>query len=115
MFTTHTLIDQLSTNPQSVSFQDVMALIDDEYSFTPTAFKNGSQQNQAGENNGSCKILSFAQLNNLPQELTLHLFGDFYRLDVLNNPEGNDHQNIRQFILNGWEGVSFASSALVKK
>ena len=51
-------------------------------------------------------------MNQLDQSQTLNLFGDYYRLDVLNNPEGTDHQNIRNFMEQGWEGVSFQSPAL---
>ena len=115
MLTSKTLLEQLKSQPESVAFQDTIAVIDKEYSFTPTAFSNGTQQNQANENNGSCKILSFAQLHSVPSALVPHLFGDFYRKDVLENPEGADHQNIRQFILNGWEGVSFSAVALTEK
>ena len=45
------------------SFQETIAFIDENYHFTPTAFKNGNQHNNANENNGSCKIFAFAKLN----------------------------------------------------
>ncbi len=115
MLTSQTLIEQLNTQPETVAFQDVIAVIDNEYTFTPTAFTNGEQKNGANENNGSCKILSFAKLNQLSSESTLHLFGDFYRKDVLEHPTATDHQNIRQFILNGWNGVAFEGQALTVK
>lgn len=115
MLTTNTLLEQLANAADTVTFQDVIAVIDNEYEFTPTAFKNGEQANQANENNGSCKILSFAQLNNLSQADTLQLFGDFYRKDVLENSAGTDHQNIRQFIQHGWDGVVFEGQALSAK
>nr|WP_264371791.1 HopJ type III effector protein [Shewanella donghaensis] len=91
-----------------------MALIEAHYEFTPNAFTNGKQVNVAGENSGSCKLFSFAHSHQLTQLQTLRLFGQYY-LDVLNTPEGNDHQNIRQFIINGWAGVSFSQSALALK
>jgi hypothetical protein len=47
------------------SFPETIAYIDENYTFTPTTFKNGNQINNAGENNGSCKIFAFSQLNNL--------------------------------------------------
>lgn len=115
MLTTQTLLEQLANAPESVAFQDTIAVIDSEYEFTPTAFQNGSQVNQANENNGSCKIFSFAKLNNISEASVLHLFGDFFRKDVLENPEGTDHQNIRQFMLNGWDGVKFEGVALTSK
>jgi len=42
----------------------------------------------------------------------LALFGDYYRSDVLKNPEGSDHQNIRNFMHKGWAGVTFKGEAL---
>lgn len=96
------------------SFTETIAFIDENYDFTPTTFKNGNQINNAGENNGSCKIFAFAQLNLLNKEETLSLFGDFYR-DVLNTPEASDHQNIRNFMIFGWDGIEFEGVALVRK
>ena len=75
------------------SFPETIAHIDENYHFTPTTFKNGNQINNAGENNGSCKIFAFALLQQFTKEETLSLFGDFYQ-DVLNSPEATDHRNI---------------------
>lgn len=86
------------------SFQDFIAYIDENYHFIPTAFKNGNHYNQAGENNGSCKVFSFAKLEQLNQVETLTLFGQYYQ-NVLNTPEGTDHQNIRNFMVFGWDGI----------
>jgi len=93
------------------SFPETIAYIDEKYIFTHTTFKNGNQINNAGENNGSCKIFAFAQLQQLTKEETLTLFGDFYQ-DVLNTPEATDHQNIRNFMIFGWEGIHFEGEAL---
>lgn len=108
-------INKVKNNPELITFLETIDLIDCKYIFTPTAFKNGSQQNSAGENNGSCKIFAFAKMNNLNKEDTLALFGDYYFKDVLEFPEGNDHQNIRNFITNGWNGISFHQEVLVLK
>jgi hypothetical protein len=54
-------------------------------------------------------------LNNLNQEQTLACFGDYYREDVLKNPEGNDHGNIRNFMNTGWNGIKFEDQALQVK
>ena len=97
------------------SFQATIAYIDEKYNFTPTAFKNGNQINNAGENNGSCKIYAFAKINNLEKDATLSLFGSYYYDDVLKNPDGIDHQNIRNFITSGWDGISFDGEALELK
>ncbi|GAB3477657.1 HopJ type III effector protein [Marinomonas epiphytica] len=115
MSDTQTLLQHVRTSPEEIQFQDVMNTIDADYTFTPTAFKNGEQENANNENNGSCKILAFAKLNQLDEASTLHLFGDFYRVDVLQYPDGADHQNIRQFMQHGWQGVSFPTMPLLKK
>ena len=80
--TTNELLKQLTDAPESVQFSDVIATIDANYNFTPTAFKNGSTHNDAGQNNGSCKIFAFAKLQGLDAQSTLACFGDYYRVDV---------------------------------
>lgn len=109
------ILEQLEKSPEKIIFKDVIAYIDENYDFTPTKFTNGNTINEANQNNGSCKVFSFAQLNNLSKEQTLSLFGEFYREDVLKNPNGTDHQNIRNFIEFGWDGISFDGEALKKK
>ncbi|MEP1447388.1 MAG: HopJ type III effector protein [Paraglaciecola sp.] len=44
--------------------------------------------NQAGTNEGSCKIFYFSKLQKLTENQTLALFGSYYRDDVLANPKG---------------------------
>ena len=109
------LLQAIIDHPQSITFPEVIEYIDARYDFTPTQFSNGIIVNEAGQNNGSCKIFSFAKLNLLTAEQTLALFGDYYRLDVLGNPDGTDHQNIRSFMLKGWEGIHFDDDALKAK
>jgi len=109
------ILEQLKNSPESIHFKEVIAYIDDHYNFTPTKFKNGNTANEADQNNGSCKVFSFAKLNDLSKQDTLNLFGEFYREDVLKNPDGSDHQNIRNFMEFGWDGISFESEALTKK
>ncbi len=108
-------LKQLSTSPGSIAFSDTIATIEALYEFAPTAFRNGNLHNEAGQNNGSCKIFSFAKMHNLTPEQTLHCFGDYYRKDVLGNPDGADHQNIRNFMQTGWAGISFREQALTPK
>lgn len=109
------LLAQLTEQPENVVFAEVIATIDAHYDFTPTAFDNGETRNEANQNNGSCKIFAFAQLNQLSPVATLACFGDFYRQDVLQHPENDDHQNIRNFIRFGWDGVKFEGVALTAK
>ncbi|TWP30853.1 type III effector [Apibacter muscae] len=109
------ILEQLKNAPESIEFNEVIAYIDNHYNFTPTSFKNGDINNESGQNNGSCKVFSFAKLHQVSKEKTLFLFGKFYREDVLKNPEGTDHANIRNFMKYGWEGMGFKDQALKKK
>ncbi|CAH0995863.1 hypothetical protein EMA8858_01991 [Emticicia aquatica] len=101
--------------PNQIEFTDTMAVIENLYDFTPTAFQNGDLHNEAGQNSGSCKLFSFAKLQNFTVEQTLSCFGAFYRVDVLENPDAKNHQNIRNFIKTGWNGIEFDGVALVNK
>jgi hypothetical protein len=103
----------------AVSFDEPMTLIDQYYHYSPVEFSNGSAPNTlinaAGTNEGSCKIFAFAQINQLSEQQTLALFGKFYWQDVLEEPEGCGHQNIRNFMAYGWQGIRFNGTALVAK
>ena len=107
-----TLIKKLKDN--SISFKEVIEFIETSYQHQPTAFKNGEAYNEATQNQGSAKVLAFAQLNNLSKEDTLYLFAEHYQ-SVLNTPNGTDHQNIRQFMAHGSSGIVFEGQALVAK
>jgi hypothetical protein len=102
-----------------VSFACTMKIITNYYHYQPVSFTNGlgtgALTNAAGSNEGSCKIFAFAQLNQLNETQTLNLFGEYYRNDVLSDPEGTGHQNIRNFMKFGWPGISFSAPALTKK
>jgi hypothetical protein len=107
-----TLLASLKTN--SISFSDVIAQIEAQYQHVPAAFKNGEVYNEATQNQGSAKVFAFAQLQQLSAADTLSLFAEHYH-SVLANPDGEDHQNIRQFMLHGWEGILFEGEALQLK
>ena len=96
------------------NFADVIAFIEDNYTYTASAFTNGNQENAADQNQGSAKVLAYAKLNNLSQEDTLKLFAEHYNA-VIETPNGTDHNNIRQFIKNGWNGVTFENNVLTAK
>ena len=99
----------------SIVFADVIAMIDKHYESQLLEFKNGNMLNKQGENEGSAKVLSYAALSNLDKENTLKLWGEYYR-DVKANSDGTDHQNIRNFMEFGWDGVPFENGiALTKK
>ena len=110
---TQDLVQAVNNSPETIEFNDVITLVDSAFAFTPTAFTNGDITNEANQNNGSCKLLALGQHLKLNQAQTLALFGRFYREDVLNNPEGNDHANIRNFMKTGHEGVAFETFPLV--
>ncbi|MCL6414037.1 HopJ type III effector protein [Aestuariirhabdus sp. Z084] len=113
------LLEKLRTAPQTVSFKEVQDQIERDYEYQPTAFSNGlgsdALSNAAGTNEGSCRIFAFARLNQLTEAQTLACFGDYYRVDVLENPQGEDHGNIRRFMRDGWPGIAFEGTALTKK
>lgn len=113
--TLNSFLTKLNETPNQIEFSDTMAVIEVLYDFTPTAFKNGDLQNEAGQNSGSCKLFSFAKIQNFSIEQTLSCFGVFYRVDVLENPEATNHQNIRNFMKTGWEGIAFDGNALIEK
>jgi HopJ type III effector protein len=111
----HKLIQKIKQTPEAISFDEVMAVIDEHYNFNPSAFINGKLKNLQNENNGSCKLFSFAKLQELTELQTLACFGQYYRNDVLKNPQGNDHQNIRNFIKTGWSAIKFDQQPLTPK
>lgn len=101
---------------ERVEFQDTLAVIAGHYRYTPTRFVNGTGEdgvvNEAGTNEGSCKIFFFARLHGLTPDQTLALFGDYYWHDVLGHPEGSGHGNIRAFMKTGWQGIQYDGEAL---
>ena len=97
---------------ESIVFAAVIETIDANYTFTPTYFKNGEVVNEANVNNGSCKVFSFAKMHELSAQETVFLFGEHYQ-KVLETPNDTDHQNIRNFLKFGWDGVVFDKEALL--
>ncbi len=113
------LIKNIKTTPEHIEFTEVIGTIEENYDYTPARFINGidknSTINEAGTNEGSCKIFAFGKLNNLDKEQTLSCFGSYYREDVLGHPDNDDHANIRNFILHGWQGIQFDAEVLQLK
>ncbi len=106
------LLSLIKQTPDNVEFHDVMQVIEDNYHYSPSTFNNADLVNQAGTNEGSCKIFAFAKQHQLDQSQTLACFGQYYRQDVLQHPERDDHGNIRRFINTGWDGIAFAQHPL---
>lgn len=107
--------NKLKEDPKTIQFQETMAVIETNFEFSPTSFKNGELHNSKDQNLGSCKLLAFAKMEALTKEETLACFGQFYFDEVLNDPNGKGHQNIRNFIKTGFEGLSFEGEPLKKK
>ena len=108
-------LEKLNQTPQAITFAETITVIEANYDFTPTAFENGLQHNAAGENSGSCKLFAFAELQQLSEAKTLACFGAYYFEEVLGDPEGTNHQNIRNFMKTGWNGIAFYGSPLTLK
>lgn len=92
-------------------FADTLAFIDANYHYTPCAFDNAELHNPAGSNQGSCKILGLALLENLSCEDALLAFGEHYA-EVLATPHKTEHANIRQLLKHGLAQVRFAQLPL---
>ncbi len=111
------LLEKLKNN-QSINFEESMTVIAENYDYQTAEFSNGLGDdkfvNQAGTNEGSCKVFAFAKLNHLDDQQTLLLFGEHYR-GVLSEPNGTSHPNIRNFMKYGWDGIHFSNDALVAK
>ena len=108
-------LTKLKNSPKEILFSETITVIEENYNFSPTAFENGLQHNAAGENSGSCKLFAFAEMQNLSEAATLSCFGAYYYEDVLGDPEGTNHPNIRNFMKTGWDGIAFYGEALIVK
>lgn len=107
--------DKLTNTPDKLDFKDTISTIEANYSFKASAFKNGDLENSNTQNLGSSKVFSFAIKQNFTKEQTLSCFAQYYFIDVLENPNGTDHQNIRNFINTGFEGLVFENETLTDK
>ena len=107
--------NKLRNTPKDICFSETINVIEAHYIFTAAAFKNGSLENSSTQNLGSCKVFSFALKQQLTKEETLACFGQYYFIDVLENPNGTDHQNIRNFMNTGFKGLIFEKETLVEK
>jgi hypothetical protein len=107
------LLEQIRSQPELIQFDRCIEYIDKNYIFSATDFKNGPLHNDRDQNQNSCKIFAFGLINQLTEPQTLACFGHYYRKDVLQNPAGDNHQNIRQFMRTGWKGIHFNEIPLV--
>jgi len=105
---------KLRKHPKAIIFAETMQVIEDNYNFTPSAFTNGNIKNESGQNSGSCKLFAFAIHQQFTIEETLHCFGEHYQ-NVLSDDNGTSHQNIRNFMQTGFEGLFFKNEVLKLK
>lgn len=109
-----TFLDGIKSG-QPVVFHDTLDLIAAHYEYRPARFHNGLGDgrliNEPGSNEGSCKTFAFARLHGLSEPDTLALFGEHYR-EVLADPDGEGHRNIRNFLEHGWAGIVFETEPL---
>lgn len=95
-------------------FSDTLGFIAAHYDYQPSRFVNGTVENAAGENEGSCKTLGLAVLEGFTTEEALLAFGEHYQA-VLGTPNGSDHRNIRALMETGLPGVRFDQQSLQRK
>ncbi|GGD11155.1 HopJ type III effector protein [Halopseudomonas salina] len=106
------LLDTLGTPDHR--FSDTLGFIDAHYLYQPSGFDNGPVRNNAGENQGSCKVLAMALDLGLDDLQALQCFAEHYQ-SVLANPDGQDHANIRALRDHGLAAVKFDSSPLTRR
>jgi hypothetical protein len=97
-------LQQLTHN--EYQFETTLAFIEQHYKFTPSAFNNGGVENNAEQNQGSCKVFALAELLKLSQQQALSCFGQHYR-DVLATPEVDNHHNLRRVLKEGLGNINF--------
>ena len=96
-------------------FTDFTDLIDNEYTFVPTAFMNADLANKDDENQGSAKVFCFGLMHSLSEREVVKCFGEHYQ-SVLDSPQDpSSHLNIRSFMNSGWGGVTNDFSDLTIK
>ena len=95
-------------------FAATLAFIAEHYHYQPSAFTNGPLSNAAGQNEVSCKVLGLALLEHFSLDEALLAFGEHYR-QVLGDPAGSDHGNIRALLAHGLVGVTLAQQPLTPK
>jgi len=98
-----------------VNFAETIKLIDEHYTYFAVPFTCGDLKSPANTNTGSAKVFSFGLMTKMDEKSTLRLFGEHYK-DVLANPSGTDHPNIRNFMKLGWGAVTFPTGlAIISK
>jgi len=87
-------------------FNETLAVVSELFDYTPKPFINGGLESAAGSNEGSCKAFSMGKLLGWSEAEVLASFGEHHR-QVVGDPGGSSHGNIRAFMKHGWKGVQF--------
>jgi HopJ type III effector protein len=95
---------KLDDDPASVSLDEALATVDEHYEFTPCGYSVGGMRFD-GVKLRSCQLYAFGLLHRLSKDQMLACFGTHYRKDVLEHPQGTDHQTVRLFLKHGWAGL----------
>lgn len=95
-------------------FATTLAFINENFDFTPSAFRNGHVSNNVDQNQGSCRVLAMALMLGFTQEQTLRCFGEHYR-DVLATPGVDNHHNLRRLQAEGLVDIEFDHAPLKRK
>jgi hypothetical protein len=111
---TQQYLEQLKSGDE-MKFSDFIDLIDNEYTFVPTAFTNGGLANKDDENQGSAKVFCFGLMHELSEYESLKCFGEHYQNVLETLADSTTHLNIRNFMRRGWKGISINVEALTKK
>ena len=90
-------INKIKTSGESLDFNETIVVIDANYNFTPTTFKNDDAINEAGKNSGSCKLFSFAQINQLTKQQTYVLNKLYKRLEEIPKSHPGDPKTKEKF------------------
>jgi hypothetical protein len=95
-------------------FAATLAFINAWFDFMPTGFRNGTVVNNREQNQGSCRVLAFALLQQLSASQALKCFGEHYR-DVLATPGKDNHHNLRRVQAEGLSDIQFDQPPLRRK
>ncbi|MBT3727100.1 hypothetical protein HOG21_05480 [bacterium] len=92
---------------EAETFDDFIAFVDKYFMLISTGFNNNGLKNNKFKNEGSLKVLAFAKYCKMTDVTEIAgLFKGYYK-DVLKDPKGDNHQNIRHLINGSIYEVSF--------
>lgn len=105
-------LNQLATDPASVTLDAALAVIAAHYDVDPCGYTLAGVRFEPDRAWRSCQLYAFGLLHHLPKEQTLACFGHHYQVDVLGDPEGTDHQTVRLFLKHGWDALTLDAMPL---